>query len=218
MTRKIKAVIFDMDGLIIDSEPLWRKAEIASFASIGYQFTDEMCSSTKGMRIDEVVSHWHEKLKWKSPSKSLVVDDITQRMINFIKTHGKALPGVEFVLDTLRNKNIPTALASSSPIILIETVLKTLQIKNYFDVIHSAEFEKKGKPDPQVFLTTSNKLGVEPINCLVLEDSMVGMKAGLNAQMRTIVIPEINTPKESWQDEAYCVLNSLNDFNLNLLN
>ena len=76
MTRKIKAVIFDMDGLIIDSEPLWRKAEIASFASIGYQFTDEMCSSTKGMRIDEVVSHWHEKLKWKSPSKSLVVSSI----------------------------------------------------------------------------------------------------------------------------------------------
>ena len=77
-------------------------------------------------------------------------------MINFIKTHGKALPGVEFILDTLRENNIPIALASSSPIILIETVLNTLKIKNYFDVIHSAEFEKKGKPDPQVFLTTSN--------------------------------------------------------------
>ena len=97
------------------------------------------------------------KTNLNSPTKGFVVDDITQRMIKLIKTHGKALPGVELVLDTLKKQY------SNSHIIItnnfIETVLNTLKIKNYFDVIHSAEFEKKGKPDPQV-LTTSNKLGV----------------------------------------------------------
>ena len=217
MKRMIEAVIFDMDGLIIDSEPLWKIAEIESFKEIGFDFTKEMCALTTGMRIDEVVHYWRKKLKWESPSNNEVVNSIQSKMIDLIKKNGSLLPGVLDTLKLLKEKNIPIALASSSAMVLIDTVVNSLGIKDYFKIIHSAENEKAGKPDPAVFLTTAKLLKIEPEKCLVLEDSKAGMEAGLNAKMRTIVIPEIGTnPK--WIDERCEFLNSMNLFSLGLLN
>ena len=217
MKRKIEAVIFDMDGLIIDSEPLWKIAEIESFKQIGFDFTKEMCALTSGMRIDEVVHYWRKKLKWESPSEKEVVNSIESKMIDLIKRNGSLLPGVLDTLKLLKEKNIPIALASSSAMVLIDTVVNSLEIKDYFKIIHSAENEKAGKPDPAVFLTTAKLLKIEPEKCLVLEDSKAGMEAGLNANMKTIVIPEIGTnPK--WIDKRCDFLNSMNLFSLKLLN
>ena len=100
---------------------------------------------------------------------------------------------------------------------LINTTLETLKIKDYFKVIHSAEDEVAGKPDPAVFLTSANKLKINPENCLVLEDSKAGMMAGLAAKIRTVVIPEKGShPK--WAKKSFKILESLKDFKLNLLN
>ena len=216
MKYQIEAVIFDMDGLIINSEPLWRKAEIAAFKTIGYNFTEEMCIQTMGMRIDEVVHYWWEEFKWTSVSEEMVVKDIHSKMIDLIKSEGAILTGVEKTLKLLKDQNIPLALASSSSKVLIETVLNVLNIKSYFTIIHSAQDEKAGKPDPSVFLTTARLLKVDPEKCLVLEDSKAGMDAGLSANMRTIVVPEKNTYPE-WSINAYTKLNSMNDFSLELL-
>lgn len=216
MKYQIEAVIFDMDGLIINSEPLWRKAEIAAFKTIGYKFTEEMCMQTMGMRIDEVVHYWWEEFKWTSVSEEMVVNDIHSKMIDLIKSEGAILTGVEKTLKLLKDENIPLALASSSSKILIETVLNVLNIKSYFTIVHSAQDEKAGKPDPSVFLTTARLLKVDPKKCLVLEDSKAGMDAGLSANMRTIVVPEKNTSPE-WSINAYSNLNSMDDFSLELL-
>ena len=152
MSKKSKAVIFDMDGLIIDSEPLWKRAEIDAFGSIGYDFTYEMCESTKGMRIDEVVQYWHSQFKWNSPSIPHVVNDITERMIKLIHAEGAPLPGVMKTISNLCDLKIPMALASSSSMKLIETVLNKLKIQSYFEVIHSAEFEEKETRSSEYFL------------------------------------------------------------------
>lgn len=205
-----------MDGLIIDSEPLWRKAEISAFKEIGFDFTDAMCASTMGMRIDQVVDHWWNKLKWKTPSQSQLVENIISKMIFQINSFGVAMPGFENTITLLKKNNIPTAIASSSSFLLIDTVVKKLNLKPFFDVIHSAENELKGKPDPAVFLTTAKLLNVNPINCLVLEDSKAGMEAGLNAKMRTIVIPE-NGTNPNWSKKSFLKIDSLNDFKLEYL-
>ena len=138
MKTKIEAVIFDMDGLIIDSEPLWKIAEIESFKEIGFDFTKEMCALTTGMRIDEVVHYWRKKLRWESPSEKEVVNSIQSKMIDLIKRNGSLLPGVLDTLKLLKEKNIPIALASSSAMVLIDTVVNSLEIKDYFKIIHSA--------------------------------------------------------------------------------
>ena len=82
---KISAVIFDMDGLIIDSEPLWKIAEIETFKEVGFDFSFEMCALTTGMRIDEVVEFWREKLKWENFTNTEIVDKIQNKMIQLIK-------------------------------------------------------------------------------------------------------------------------------------
>jgi len=208
----IRAVIFDMDGLLIDSEPLWREAEIKVFKSIGLNFTEDMCRQTMGMRIDEVVSFWYNQFKWEKHSKNEIENSIVNELIYLVKQKGELLPGVLNVLNEFKDNNIPMAIASSSSMKIINAVATTFKIEKYFSIIHSAEFEDYGKPHPQVFISTSTKLNVPAEECLVFEDSKHGMIAALAAKMKVIVIPEINSPKEDWHLLATRKLNSLNDF------
>ena len=217
MNSQIKGVIYDMDGLIINSEPLWKIAEIESFKEIGFDFTIEMCAQTTGMRIDEVVKFWWKKLKWNSYTQEDVISSIEEKMIYLISTRGKILPGVLNSLKLLNEVLIPIGLASSSSMTLINTTVDTLKIRKYFKIIHSAENEIAGKPHPAVFLSTAKMMRISPKKCMVLEDSKAGMLAGLNANMRTIVIPEENSNPE-WANQSFKILKSLNEFQLNLLN
>ena len=193
MKNLIKGVIYDMDGLIINSEPLWKIAIIESFKEIGFDFTFEMCTQTTGMRIDEVVNFWWNKLKWQNFTQKEVISSIEKKMIYLIKYNGELLPGVLDSLKLLNKAQITIALASSSSMTLINTTLDSLKIRKYFQFIHSAEKEIAGKPNPAVFLSTAKSMKIHTKNSLVLEDSKAGMLAGLNAKMRTIVIPEQNS-------------------------
>tara|TARA_Y100000385_G_scaffold255882_1_gene281833 strand:+ start:196 stop:852 length:657 start_codon:yes stop_codon:yes gene_type:complete len=213
---KINAVIFDMDGLIIDSEPLWKIAEIETFKEIGFDFTIEMCAITTGMRIDEVVEFWRKRLKWQKFSNNEIVDTIQNKMVQLILQRGKLLPGIIEALNLLKANGVLIALASSSSISLINTTVDSLEIRRFFNIIHSAENEIAGKPNPAVFLSTAKMLEVQPNKCLVLEDSKAGMNAGLNANMRTVVIPEFGTSPK-WASNAFKQLKSMLEFNLDLL-
>ena len=217
MKNLIKGVIYDMDGLIINSEPLWKIAEIESFKEIGFDFTLEMCAQTTGMRIDEVVNFWWNKLKWENFTQKEVVSSIEKKMIRLIKNNGELLPGVLDSLKLLKKAQITIALASSSSMTLINTTLDSLKIRKYFQFIRSAEKEIAGKPNPAVFLSTAKSMKIHPKNCLVLEDSKAGMLAGLNAKMRTIVVPEQNSNPD-WAKQSFKTLKSLKEFQLNLLN
>ena len=214
--HKISAVIFDMDGLIIDSEPLWKIAEIETFKEVGFDFTFEMCALTTGMRIDEVVEFWRAKLKWESFTNTEIVDKIQNKMIQLIKERGKLLPGIIESLNLLNANDVLIGLASSSSMSLINTTVDTLKIRKFFNVIHSAENEIAGKPNPAVFLSAAKMLKVNPEKCLVLEDSKAGMNAGINANMRTIVIPELGTSPK-WANRGYKKLKTMLEFNLELL-
>lgn len=214
--HKISAVIFDMDGLILDSEPLWKIAEIETFKEVGFDFTIEMCALTTGMRIDEVVEFWRKKIKWESFTNTEIVDKIQNKMIQLIKERGKLLPGIIESLNLLNANDVLIGLASSSSMSLINTTVDTLKIRQFFNVIHSAENEIAGKPNPAVFLSAAKMLKINPEKCLVLEDSKAGMNAGINANMRTIVIPELGTSPK-WANRGYKKLKTMLEFNLELL-
>lgn len=203
-----------MDGLLINSEPFWKTVEIEVFKTVGIELTAEMCMDTVGLRIDEVVAYWHEKYTWETPSLKTIEDLIVNKMIERIATEGEALSGVYDVIEFFWNKKIPMAIASSSYLRIIETVVKRLKIKGLFDVVYSAEFETYGKPNPATFLTTAKKLGVAPTECLVFEDSLNGVIAGKAARMITVAVPEFKNPKfiiadlvldtlEAWDELIY---------------
>ncbi len=212
----MRAHLFDMDGLLIDSEPFWRSAETKVFQSLGIPFTEDMCRQTVGMRIDEVVEYWNQQLDVSFPVQA-TASDIVDELIALVKKDGEALPGVYRALEILKAENRKIALASSSSMRIIKEVVAKIGIEEYFEVLHSAEFEKYGKPAPDVFITTAKQLNTSPNHCVVYEDSKNGMRAGLAANMRTIIIPEFPHPHQDWHDEAYAKWSSLEDFQLDLV-
>ncbi len=202
----LQAIIFDMDGLLIDSEPIWREAEKEIFAEVGITLTDEMCFTTVGLRIDEVVNHWHSKFPWKNPSQEIIKEKVIDKVIELILQKGEILPGVIQTIEYFHSKNYPLAIASASSMRIIDAVIKKLKIKKYFTIIHSAEFEEFGKPHPAVFISTAKKLNVLPQNCLVFEDSLNGVIAAKAARMKVIAVPEnihYDDPRFTVADEKW---------------
>lgn len=185
-----QAVIFDMDGIIIDSEPFWRQAEKEAFARQSIILTDEMCRSTAGLHLMKVVEHWQKRFGYDNETKISLFTEIDARVIELISTQGKAFDGLIDLLEFLKQKKIKIALASGSSHKIIKTVLKRLHLEGKFDVIRSGEDEMYGKPHPQIFITTAAMLEVDPINCLVIEDSRNGVIAGKAARMKVVAMPE----------------------------
>lgn len=188
----IKAVIFDMDGVILDSEPFWKEAEIRLFNSLGVPLTEEMCETTTGMRLVDVVKLWYEKYPWdlKENSVEKVGTSIVDSLISLIKQKGVLNPGVTELLEMFTAKKLPMAIASSSDKRIIDAVMGKFDLKKYFKVIHSAEYEEYGKPHPAIYLTTAKMLGVEPQDCLAIEDSFNGVVSAVSARMKTAAYPE----------------------------
>ncbi|MDX2246552.1 MAG: hexitol phosphatase HxpB [Bacteroidia bacterium] len=186
----INAVIFDMDGVLIDSEPFWRQAMIEVFADLGITLTVVQATETMGIRINETVAYWYDRFHWKGKSIEEVVDAILAGVIRIIREKGVIKEGVAEMMAFLQEKQIPLAVASSSATIVIDAVLDTLGIRSQFAVIKSAEKEPYGKPHPAVFLLTAEALGVPPGECLVVEDSLNGLIAAKAARMKTVVVPE----------------------------
>jgi len=186
----IRAVIYDMDGVIIDSEPLWREALIHCFNKVGFDFTQDKCRVTQGMRLIEVVEYWYAYQPWKGKSISEVEQDILTKVTELISEKGIAMEGVYESISLFKAKGYKIALASSSASTLISVVLDKLAIRNEFEVVNSAEFLKLGKPHPEVFIKTAEELNVPAINCLVIEDSFHGVLAAKAAVMQVIAVPE----------------------------
>jgi sugar-phosphatase len=185
-----QAVIFDMDGVLIDSEPLWKIAMEDVFHSIGSNLTKQDFQKTVGLRLDEVIHFWFHHEGWKNCTPQEIEAAIVSKMCELIKETGCPLPGVLETLKFLKNQGLKIGLATSSYRILIETVLTQLNMHSYFDFTHSAENEAFGKPHPAVYLSVANHFKVEPSKCLVIEDSLNGIISGKAAKMKVVCIPE----------------------------
>ncbi len=209
--HSIKAAIFDMDGLLIDSEPLWQEAEMEVFKSVGVSLSQKMTIETMGLRVDELVNYWFSRYPWNNTSKSQVADMIIDKVISLIRERGESLPGVNKTLDFFITEKLPIAIASSSALKIIDAVLERLSIRNYFSLISSAQSEKYGKPHPAVFITASTKLDIAPSNCLVFEDSINGMIAAKAAKMKCVGIPNKDIRGDIRTCIADFVVDSLED-------
>ncbi|WET13829.1 hexitol phosphatase HxpB [Yersinia intermedia] len=186
----IKAAIFDMDGLLIDSEPLWLQAELDIFTNLGLDTSSRnSLPDTLGLRIDLVVKLWFQTMPWQGPSQAEVCNRIIARAIELIEETRPVLPGVEYALDLCRQQGLKIGLASASPLHMQERVLDMLGVRDQFDCLVSAEYLPHSKPHPEVYLNAATALGIDPLQCVTLEDSVNGMIATKAARMRSIVIP-----------------------------
>jgi len=199
----LDAAIFDMDGLLIDSEPLWRRVEIEILGRLGVPLTDELCGQTRGMVVGEVTRHWYERYRWEGPTPEAVAGQITQAMAVLLASSAVLKPGVGHALASCRERGLTLGVASSSPTLLIEAVVEGLGLERWFAVLHSAQDEVAGKPHPAVFLTTARLLGAAPRRCVVFEDSPAGVTAARAAGMVCVAVPEDSGDRDREGTEGF---------------
>ncbi len=210
---KLNTVIFDMDGVLIDSEPLWSEATDEVFAKHGIKITQEQYSTTTGLRTKEFVNWWFSVYKIPMENAVLAEKDIVQTVAEKISKKGKALPGLEHIFNFFIERRFKIGLATSSGYMVIDTVVKKLGIGNYLQAISSADDLQYGKPHPEVYLNCAAKLGSKPAECICFEDSFNGLIAAKAARMKCVVIPAPHESQHVKFNAADLKLSSLQNFN-----
>lgn len=183
------ALIFDMDGILLDSEPLWWQAGVEALRAVGVSLDERHFTETLGLRTDAAIAHWYRRFPWNGPSLEQVEQAVHTRVLELIHESAEPLPGVQTLLESARAQQLPIGLCSSSPYSVIDAVLARLGLSDHFDVVHSAEVEPYGKPHPAPYLGCAARLRVEPQRCVAFEDSLAGAISAKAAQMKVIAIP-----------------------------
>lgn len=189
MLKKKKAVIFDMDGTLVDSMGVWKDIDVEYLGKIGFSVPSDLQKSIEGMGFTEVAVYFKKRFQIKDS-----IEEIKQNWQNMAMekycSEVPLKPGVEKFLPYLKEQGILMGIASSNDRILIEETMKSHEILQYFDCIVTACEVKKGKPAPDVYLKAAEKLGIAPEECLVFEDIEVGILAGKNAGMQVCAVED----------------------------
>lgn len=210
---QLNTVIFDMDGLLIDSEPLWGEAAHEIFGRYNFQLTKAQYATTTGMRTKEFVEWWFNHYKIDARHNEEAENAILQNVVEKVAAKGKALPGVEHIFNFFIQRNFKIGLATSSGKPLIDVVVDKLGIRNFLQSIESASDLPYGKPHPQVYLNCAVALNSHPTQCICFEDSFNGLIAAKAARMKCVVVPAPHDSKNEKFNAADLKISSLINFN-----
>lgn len=192
----IAAVVLDMDGLLIDTEPVWRTAAREVLANLGIDLTEADLLDTTGVRVDEMTAAFLTRHPAPAPappvpldlSPAQVADRITDLVVDYVAREGEPMPGVPEAIALFGRLGLRLAIASSSPERLIDAVCARLKLD--IDIRCSALDEPRGKPAPDVYLAAARRLRLTPARCLAVEDSPAGVVAAKDAGMTCVAVPD----------------------------
>ena len=213
----IRACIFDMDGVLVDTEPVWRRVERDVFSRLGIDLSDEQLRETWGLRIGEVVDHWYKARPWDGIRPRAVERAIVRGMVEHARTDLIVLPGAVDAVRTAKSLGLRVAVASSSSRELIDAVLEQLDIAPLVDAVCSADDEDLGKPDPAVYRTAAKLCGAAPVECIAVEDSPNGVRSAKAAGMACVAVRSDQALPAEAVAEADCVIDSLTQLTPQLL-
>lgn len=202
----IKAVIFDMDGTLIDSQPIWYQVSTDFFQKNGFPVTmDDMIKLT-GSPVAKLVDYVLQAHGQKDKARAQLVTELMDYAVFEILAAKPLLPNVKDVLAQLKQQGIKIAVASASPRNMLQGIVDSCGIAEYFDYLASAEELDYNKPHPAVYLHAAQQLDVSVAECFAVENSVLGMISGKAASMKTVVIPA----QAEWDDSRW----ALADFKL----
>jgi len=212
---KLKAIIFDMDGVILNSEPIYYEVQMKFFSELGINISDEKYATFVGLSQKEmwkrILQNQIEKLDLTRKTKSLsrerltikyTIDELIKKNNEINFEHFSKLENLKPTrnlinfMQTLKNKNIKLAVASSTQKRLVNLILEKLKIKYFFEIIVSGNEIKNGKPAPDIFLKTAELLKVKSKECIVIEDSFNGVRAAKSAGMKCIGFQKYNSGEQ----------------------
>lgn len=208
----VKAIIFDMDGLLIDSEPVWFRAKQELMKEINYKWTWEDQKNSMGVSTETWVNYLY-KLADQKFTKEEILYGITDRMKEYYRNGEiELMPGANEAL-LFSKENFKVGLASGSYKDLLYGAVKSNNWENIFQEILSSDDLDRGKPHPDIYLEVMKKMDVLPSECVVLEDSRDGIMAGVAAGANVIAVPSKDVPvPQKVLDSAYAVIDTLHEF------
>ena len=190
---RIEAVVFDMDGVLVDTEHLWDEVREELTAEWGGRYTPEAQQAMMGMSSSEWSRYLHEVVGLREPP-DVINAEVVRRMLARYEVDLPVVPGAVDAVRRLAEAGYRLALASSSNRELIDTVLRRLELTALFEVTVSSEEVARGKPAPDVYLEAARRLGVDPARCVAVEDSASGIRSAHAAGMRVIAYPNRHYP------------------------
>ena len=207
----IQGVIFDMDGLMFDTEPIWGACWTSVCAKVGHEVPDGMVAAVRGRSGESMIAMVRSYLGPDAPVEWLWEEE--KRIVReTIEREGiPKKPGLDELLTYLHDCQIPMAVASSSTKAQIEANLARHGIAAYFDVVVSGENLGTSKPDPALFLEAATLLGTDPRRTIVLEDALTGVEAGWRGHFITIMVPDLTQPDEAARRRATAIVERLDD-------
>ncbi len=203
----VEAVIFDMDGLMFDTEPIWTDVWAPILADLGFEYPHGLANAvrgTSGKSMDAIINRFIPE-----------VDASEVRVRAYARVHEIVMqgvpkkPGLDELLAYLKEQQIPLAVASSSALDVIESNLTNGNVREYFEHLFSGNGMANPKPAPDIFLNAAEAIGANPANTLVLEDSLSGVHAGVDGGFITVMVPDLIAPDDYAREHAACICNNL---------
>lgn len=206
-----KAIIFDMDGLMIDSERVTYNEYVKKLHILGHDdFTEEIYKNCLGKNKQGIcqvfIDHYGEDFPMAE-----VWDDVHVWIDESLRKHVPKKKGLDQLLEYLKANNYKTIVATSSGRKRVDEILENANIVDYFDNSICGDEVNKGKPNPEIFLTACQKLGVKPEEALVLEDSEAGILAAYDGHIDVICVPDMKYPSDEFASKTTKIVNSLED-------
>jgi len=206
----VDGVIFDMDGLMFDTERLWYEAWEPVLARYGYAFDPQIAHDARGRAgklLDEAIAR---NLGDDAPAHEIWLA-LADYAHDLIRERLEKKPGLDGILAYLQKEGIPAAIASSSPREMIDEDVDQTGVRPYFSAIVSAADFERPKPYPDAFLAAAEKIGARPERSVVLEDSFAGVAAGAAGGFITIMVPDLEQPTDEVRSQCYAVCADLNE-------
>lgn len=205
----VEAILFDMDGLVLDTEKLYTRFWQEAANALGYPMTKEqalgMRSLNRGAGLAKMQSYFGEAVDYDAIRGKRI-----EMMDAFVEKEGVTLkPGIRELLSYLKEHGIKTSIATSSPIERTRLYLTSVGLEKSFDELVSGYMVEKGKPEPDIYLYAAEKLGVKPEHCMVLEDSPAGILAAYRAGCIPVMVPDQDEPEEETRKLLYAKVENL---------
>lgn len=210
--QQIKGILFDMDGLILDTEKLYCRFWQEAARILGYPMTMEQALGMRSLNRHageaKLKTYFGEGISYTEVREKRI-----ELMDAFVEKEGVTTkPGIWELLAFLQEKQIRTAIATSSPIGRTKKYLSSVHLENEFDAIVSGYMVEHGKPEPDIYVYAARQLGLEPENCIVLEDSPAGILAAYRAGCMPVMIPDLDEPDEETRKLLFAQAESLVQF------